>query len=388
MPQKKKQADKVDKRYRAKVVIPGLDKPVWVSAKTKRELEDEKRRVKEEYVNGPRREDMPFVNLVKEWYETLKVPSFKALSTKAQWDHAVYDLVCGYFSPLKLVAAVSHRDLQDCLSSMKGRNATQIGLVSSVLKHSCQYAVIQGLMRIDQSVLLVKPAPKELKVKSAFTRAEEKALLSAADQAPPEYRLLVYLLYYTGMRVGEAQALQWQDILWKNELIHIQRNADVSFLPAQIKPYTKTAAGMRYIPIPRPLLSVLVQQRGLPNHFVLSNAVTPLSRHQQTMRLLQVLCAAGLATHSDRKTTNPLSSYETNTTAHRFRHHYITSRVEAGTRIEYLMQMVGHASYNTTLKVYTHVQNQMIEDDYKPTLLAEEFEKEVAKRLPGQETKA
>ena len=52
------------------------------------------------------------------------------------------------------------------------------------------------------------------------------------------------------------------------------------------------------------------------------------------------------------------------------------------------MQMVGHASYNTTLKVYTHVQNQMIEDDYKPTLLAEEFEKEVAKRLPGQGLKA
>ena len=40
------------KRLRGKVTIPGAEKPIWVSAHSRKELEEKKRIVRETYVDG------------------------------------------------------------------------------------------------------------------------------------------------------------------------------------------------------------------------------------------------------------------------------------------------------------------------------------------------
>ena len=124
----------------------------------------------------------------------------------------------------------------------------------------------------------------------------------------------------------------------------------------------------------------------MPDHFILSHRSTPFTRQELVSRLYHVLIAAGLAKYDGDKSSvsGVFRNTRTDSTPHRFRHHFVTSCVQAGFRPEYIMSIVGHASYETTIGVYTHIQHQMLEDDFKPTMLSKALEEKtkVAKRLP------
>ena len=372
MPQKKKQADKVDKRYRAKVVIPGLDKPVWVSAKTKRELEDEKRRVKEEYVNGPRREDMPFVEVAREWWDCIKKPSIRTPSTMRGWTGVITKYVFSYFPPQKLTRAVTRRDLQACLNRTEGCAACTVQRVHSILTQVCRYAVSEGLMAIDQSLMLVSPMEKPRDYKRSFFRFEEEKILSACEVIGGSAKTLIYLLYYLGVRVGEAEALQWRDILWKKQLVHVHQDVDAAVNPPVLGSL-KTKKADRYIPIPSPLLEHLQAIRSLPDNFIITGLPQFCNPQQANGLVRTILVECGFVDYTDDYKSSSFRGVKPWFSAHYFRHHYITSRVQAGDRPEYIMSIVGHASYKVTIEVYTHIQHQMLEDDFKPTHLAEIF---------------
>ena len=367
MPQKKKQSEKVDKRYRAKIVIPGVEKPVWLSAKTKKELEALKARTKEEYIYGKRREDIPFVELVREWWTTIKRPSIRTPSTEMGWRYTLNAYVFPYFSEKKLCRAVTRADLQACLDQTKGRAFTYGAIVKSCLKNVCRYAVSEHILRYDPSTLLVAPTPKTKETKRPLFRAEEERILACARLFGGLPEAVVMILYYTGVRAGEAKGLRWEDVLWSKRLIHVQRKVDVMTFPPSISG-TKTKAGNRYIPIPPKLYAYLQSVRGLPNQYILGGGNRFVPRERFADALNRVLKVSGC----------------TGITAHYFRHHYITSCVQACIRLEYLTAIVGHASYMTTYDVYTHTQQQMLEDDFKPTLLSSELAEisKVAERLP------
>ena len=390
MPQRKKQADKVDKRYRAKVVIPGLDKPVWVSAKTKRELEDEKRRIKEEYVNGPRREDMPFVDLIREWWDVVKKPGIRSSGTLHEWETVMRRYVYPAFPPKKLSRSVTRKDLQACLSSVEGKSTNYIVIVKSCLQNVCRYGVAEDILLKDPSVLLARPKTKPTESKRSFTQVEEEKILAAAEEIGGVEQALVYVLYYLGVRIGEAQGLRWEDVLWKQNLIHVQRDVDSQTSPESIGAL-KTKAANRYIPIPGCFMDWLRAHRGLPGNFIIGDSPTFLTSITCRTLLNRVMYRCGYyrLTASGKKHPKNLNHRHDITalfSAHYFRHHYVTSCIQADFRPEYTMSIVGHASYGTTIGVYTHVQCQMLEDNYRTTLLSSVLSSEikVAKRLPKQ----
>lgn len=85
MPAKKKLSEKADKRYRAKITIPETGKKIYVSGRTRAELEREKARVKAALIDGVSLHDMPFCDLIVEWFETVKKPKIKTASTLHNW---------------------------------------------------------------------------------------------------------------------------------------------------------------------------------------------------------------------------------------------------------------------------------------------------------------
>lgn len=386
MPPKKKQAEKADKRYRAKITIPGVDKPVWVAAKTKAALEEEKRRVKEEYVAGPHRKNLPFADLVQEWWEVVKKPRVKAPGTMRLWEGILRLWVIPCFPPRKMCRAVSRRDLQDCLDKAAGLNSNHLIIIKSCLVNSCKYGLAEGILRADPSVLLTKPAAKPSSPKRPFTRTEESIILRTASEIGGVEEALVTILYYTGMRIGEALGLRWEDVLWQKELIHVQRDVDAR-LPDKVGTL-KTKAANRYIPIPAPLLAWLKPRRGLPQNYILTGTNQTISAWGANLALRRVFGACGYCEQKDEKKSGP-RDIQPWFSAHYFRHHYVTSCVQADLRPEYIMSIVGHASYGVTIGVYTHIQHQMLEDNFQATLLSEilKSETKVAKRLPDEKSK-
>jgi integrase len=84
--------------------------------------------------------------------------------------------------------------------------------------------------------------------------AEAEALLAALDR--PE-RAVWAVALYAGLRLGELQALRWEDVDLGEGVLHVHRGWDAR--GGEIAP--KTRAGRRKVPIFRPLRAELAARR-------------------------------------------------------------------------------------------------------------------------------
>lgn len=393
MPKKVPKKDK--KRLRAKVTIPGSDKPIWVSGYTQAELNKAKEKAKEQYIDGIKMRDITFHNLVIEWFTQCKLPTIKAKSTENNWKNAINLHILPYFSDKQLARAVKRKDLQDCVNKTAGMSYIVTDLVCSVLRQTFNYAMADGIVQHNPATFLTKPTPPQTKQKNPLTIEQEEAVLAAASRS--EYGLMIYLLYYLGVRRGEMLGLQWGDFDFVKKVVHIQRDVDFN---ATGKSSTavigdlKTAQSDRLVPLPEALISILSPLRGLPNTFLIQDNGAFLNQNKYRTRYNQIMLDAGLLKvkpsyhekverwkKSGKKIIAPNLSYdyESEITAHNFRHHYITAKVESGERPEVIMAIVGHKDYSTTINVYTHIKNRIGETE--PTRLSQEFTKSMGSEV-------
>ena len=383
----KKTLKKDKKRLRAKVTIPGVDKPVWVDGYSQAELNRNKEKAREQYIDGIKMRDITFHELVIEWFTLYKKPKIKSKSTLNNWTNAINLHLLPYFSDKQLARAVKRSDLQACIDQTKGMSYIVTDLVCSAIKHSFEYAIADGIMVHNPSLFLVKPNPPQSKEKLPLTIEQEDAVLDAASRN--EYGLMIYLLYYLGLRRGEMLGLQWGDFDFNKKVVHIQRDIDFNSSgksSVAVIGDLKTERADRIVPLPDALISILSPLRGLPNTFLIQKDGTFLTQNKYRTRYNKIMRDAGMLTIKDsyyekverwkksgKKIIAPNLSYDYDCeiTAHQFRHHYITAKVEAGERPEVIMAIVGHKDYSTTINVYTHIKNRIGENE--PTRLSKLF---------------
>jgi integrase len=94
-----------------------------------------------------------------------------------------------------------------------------------------------------------------------YEAAEVDQLMS---RTPEKWRALIGLAVHAGLRHGEILALQWGDIDWANNRIHVRRNLISSYKAnaAGVKDRLtapKTARGNRFVPM-RPVLRALLEK--------------------------------------------------------------------------------------------------------------------------------
>lgn len=377
------------KRLRAAVKIPGVEQPVWVSGYTRAEIDREKQRVRNEYIDGVKIKDITFHEAVIEWFSVVKRPKIKAVSTLKNWQNAINVHLLPYFSEKQLLRAVKREELQNCLDRLKGRNETTIVLTMAVMQKTFEYGASCGYVQLNPSMSLIKPESRETKEKMPLSLEQETAILNAASNSP--YGLMIFLLYYLGLRRGEMLGLQWGDIDFKRKILSIKR--DIDFNDRSKVGTVKTPAAERVVTIPDELMDMLLPLRGLPSGYVISKDGTHLKESGYKYRYNKIMISAGLAHVKDRylkeseekkkkgvkvSPPEPAEDYDVDITAHNFRHHYITAKVEAGERPEVLMALVGHRDYNTTIQTYTHINERL--RNAEPTLLSAIFKKELDKK--------
>ena len=91
---------------------------------------------------------------------------------------------------------------------------------------------------------------------------EHESRLSAKNN--PE-ALYMALMYYMGLRPGEARGLQRGDIDWSKNSVHVQR--DIDYKAGGKAGELKTKKSNRVIPLPDALSDILGGLRGLPECF-------------------------------------------------------------------------------------------------------------------------
>ena len=176
-----------------------------------------------------------------------------------------------------------------------------------------------------------------------------------------------WLFEYTGLRMGEANGLQWKDVDLDAGVI-----TPVQAMPwSRNQPYKellKTKKAYRSVPILSPLRPLLEAGKAAhhPEDYVLSGTDKPLTQSQYSRRWTMYCRDIGLCESYTREAKIPSTAqrperivqrqeFRPLVTAHQFRHLFATNLFYAGVPDMVAQQLLGHADIMTTRRIYQHL---------------------------------
>ncbi len=219
----------------------------------------------------------------------------------------------------------------------------------AVLSLALKTAVRDGLIPDNPLDHVTRPRKTRTQVR-VMTGDEVEQLLSAETTSKSFYFPLIVFVANTGVRIGEALALRWQDVNLDGATVTITRGS----LPDDAS--TKTPAGVRTVPLVPDVVNALRAQQRRQREARLkmgsgwkdtedlvftTGEGTPVDAHNARRTLRAALKAAGLP--QDRPW-------------HTMRHSLATRLLNRGVPMPVVTQIIGHASIRTTVDIYGHAE--------------------------------
>ena len=325
-----KEKKRTDGRYQKSVTVGLKDgKPVRrvVYGKTRKELEQNYLALKADIADGIIGKKMTVEELLKVYMESEKTGLREKTLVVRKCDSRI---ICKHIGSID-IADLTEMDVTRMKMEMM-QTPVQFNSCLVLLRSALRYALVQNAVRrnVAENVSRIRHTPKE---KRALTPDEIAAIRSA--QLEPSDRALVDLLYYTGVRIGEALALEKADIDFARKKVIVNKSANG---------LTKTPAGVRMISMPEPLIAKMkeyVADRPDGKLFpsTRGGCLTPNTFYHRWHRIKYAIFG---------------DDAPADFTPHIFRHNYASDLYKAGVDLKSAQYLLGHTDIKTTLGIYTH----------------------------------
>ncbi len=228
----------------------------------------------------------------------------------------------------KTVEQLNQEDVRQYLSSMfEDKSKNTIMLAAASLKFF--FTEI-----LKKEVGNIKMPKKDKKLPEVLTKEEVSKLINSAETR--KSRLMISLLYSSGLRVSELVHLKPQDI-------NFSENTG----------WVRAGKGSK------------------DRMFILSNGLgNELQEYSKKRKDAKYLFSqdSPLTTRNVQKIVKHIrnrSEIQKRVTPHTLRHSFATHLLEAGTDIRMIQSLLGHASLNTT-QIYTHISTDQIKKIQNP----------------------
>ena len=205
------------------------------------------------------------------------------------------------------------------------------------------------------SKLKLPQTAKETMKRRALSAEERRRVMEFEHRAKPSAMLMML----SGLRRGEATALQWNDIDFENNKISVTKSFNF-----KIKDFKSPKNGKaRVVDVPQMLINYL---KTLPkvSPFVLTNAKGQMMTDDSWKRLYQSYMTDmnieyGFGGSVNKHVNNIKIPMVINTfTPHELRHTFCTIMFESGVDPTTAQEQMGHADIQTTLSIYTHLSSK------------------------------
>ena len=219
----------------------------------------------------------------------------------------------------------------------KGLSANSVNAVISVIQSSLKTAHLLGLTKEYTADKIKRPKLKEKPVE-CFSLAEQKMIEHAILTGKKDKQYGIILCLYSGLRIGELMALQWDDIDFTKGVLTVSKSCHDSNGGLVIDE-PKTSSSRRVIPLPKQLLPLLKGiKKKSDSPFVVSANGKPVSvrSYQRSFELLL------------KKLKIPHKGF------HSLRHTFATRAIECGMDVKTLSEILGHKNPTVTLNRYAH----------------------------------
>lgn len=345
--------------YRSKVKIgvgaDGKDIVKYIQGYTRAELAAAREAVIARYITGAAlATDRLFGDYASEWYRVRKAP-FASASSKQSYRTALNKDLFPVLGD-RMLCAISAMELQEIVNGFADRSDTKITVVMATLRGVFGSALSDRLIAVNPAEYLIRPQASAPEEKEPLNPAQREALIRACREHPQGHYLA--LMYYLGVRPGEARGLMWGDIDWQAGRVRIER--DIDYKDGGRVGDLKTGASARPVPLPAPLLAILAPLRGLPDTYIAHgrDAGSPLAKTSGERLWVELMLAAGMVIPAPENKYRPgdiRHDWRPTITPHALRHNYITMCWENGLDPYETMKLVGHTSITTTMNIYTHL---------------------------------
>lgn len=242
--------------------------------------------------------------------------------------------------------------------SDEGYATNTIKNILGLVKTSCKNGVHDGDIYLNPFDFKLDFLPPK-NTRQALTKEEQDNILGflGANQKYELYYYHVVALIETGLRIGEFGGLIEQDIDMKNRIIHVRRQVQGFHLKELYVSKPKTDAGIRDIPMSNAAYEAfdyLIQHYikhakpmapidGLQNFIIRGKRGTYITPRAFS-HYYNTFCNAYNKQHDQPIYVTP----------HVLRHTFCTNLAHAGVSWPSIQYLMGHATLDTTVKVYTH----------------------------------
>lgn len=217
--------------------------------------------------------------------------------------------------------------------------------ILAIVKSSMEYAKYNNLnVMCNLGKLTVKKKDREMRV---LSRAEQEALIRTLLQDMDSCKFGILLSLYTGIRIVELCALQWDDICIESSTLKVRKtmqriqntNIDAEAKTKVIITEPKSQCSIREIPLPQFIINIAKQFQNNPQAYILSGEETKyVEPRTMQNRFKSLIVQSGID----------------DANFHALRHTFATRCIEVGFELKSLSEILGHANVNITLNRYVH----------------------------------
>lgn len=293
---------------------------------------------------------VPFGTIADKWLESLR-PNIKE-SSYIKYSNLLKHYIFPYFENIP-IESISPNDISSFCIEMQYKGGKKgVGLspktvmcIISVLKNVFKYAAqCENIIVADINNITVKQSQqKPLRI---LSMQEQKKLHDYLLQDLSLTNLGILLCLYTGIRIGEVCALQWEDISFEEKYLYVHKTMqriqsidDHERKTSILISAPKSECSIRKIPIPETIFQLLHKFNYPSNTYLLTG-------HKQKFiepRTLQYRFKGILKTCKIKDAN-----------FHSLRHTFATRCIELGFDVKSLSEILGHATVNITLNRYVH----------------------------------
>lgn len=278
---------------------------------------------------------MELTNIVNEYIENIKY------SIKTRTYLFYLQINENYIAKYnKTITSENLNEFVFCISQKYSYSTTKI--IKSLISRSLKYAYDNRIID-SKFVLNVKLKNKSTRKVQALSKIEQLKIEDYILDKANHYYYGILISLYTGVRIGELLALKWNNVDFRNKLIHIEKTLvciGKNHKTIILEDTPKTSSSMREIPISSVLLKILKELKTISkSDYVVENTkgdkVYPRAYQQSFENLLNKLKIKHYGFHS-------------------LRHTFASRLLEQGADVKTTSELIGHSSTTITLNRYVH----------------------------------
>ena len=330
---------------------------------TKRQIEKEVQRqailFEEDCKRGHITAAVKFETFAEQWFEEYAKVNLRPTSyaRMKQLTKRVYPAI-GH----KRLDKITARDIQKFITDMltNGRNLNNGKPLSrktavhhlSFISDVFSYAVRMGML-CDHPCRRVFVPKQEQEEKQIYTIEQVKILYENLKSEPMKYQVYLLLSIYSGYRRSEMLGLEWKDIDFEHDLIHVRRTSQYTSEKGIYTDTTKTRKSKRVSKMPASIMNLLRQFKADQNE----EARRLGTKWEDYDRLFTKWNGAPM---------NPQTPFEwlkgycerigiPFRNIHSLRHLHASLLIFEGVDVVAVSEDMGHSVVGTTLNLYSHM---------------------------------